>query len=500
MEQSFIPPHPLGEGASTIENSLVIDIIIMKNMEEIDIEKLKKIYFIGIGGIGLSAIARYMKANGKEVEGSDMKSSRVTESLEKLGIKVHYSQVAENITDDIDLAIHTASIPKTNPELSTVLEKNIRSITYAESLGLIFNGKGGIAICGTHGKSTTSAMVGGVLEDGGIDPSVLVGSIVPRYDGNLRIGSGGHFVAEACEYSHNFMSLYPQMIVLGNVELDHTDCYKDIEEMKTAFLDFTRHLPEDGILFCNGDDENAREVSVKIKSEKPELDVIYFGKNETDDFCFKDFKIASGKTEFEVIYKDETLGKFYLQVPGEFNARNALAAIAVGTYLEIPADKIRTSLESFSGIWRRFEIKGEYRGALIISDYAHHPTAVRLTIEAAKDFYPSRRIVAIFQPHQHNRTRGLYQDFLQSFDAADEVILTEIYDVAGREEEEDQAVSSLNLVDDIAKRNEKLSGHIFYAKDLKETRGLIDEKIQTGDILLVMGAGDIVEVADGLFK
>jgi len=467
-------------------------------MEAIDIEKLKKIYFIGIGGIGLSAIARYMKARGKEVEGSDIKPSRVTEDLEKTGIRISYIQIAENITDDIDLVIHTASIPKTNPELAQTVAKGIRSITYAESLGLIFNGKGGIAVCGTHGKSTTSAMLGGVLEDGGIDPSVLVGSIVPRYAGNLRIGAGKYFVAEACEYSHNFMSLYPQMIVLGNVELDHTDCYRDIEEMKTAFLDFTRHLPEDGVLFCNGDDKNAREVSVKIKSEKPGITVVYFGKDNTNDFYFRDFKVASGKTEFEAMRGRESLGNFSLQIPGEFNVRNSLAAIAVGTYLGISADKIRSSLESFSGIWRRFEIKGEYKSALVISDYAHHPTAVSVTIAAAKEFYPERRIVAVFQPHQHNRTRGLYQDFLKSFDAADEVIFSEIYDVAGREEDEDQAVSSLNLAEDIAERNEKLKGHIFYAKDLEETRKLIDEKIQADDVLLVMGAGDIVEVADGL--
>ena len=467
-------------------------------MEEINIESLKKVYFIGIGGIGTSAIARYMKASGKEVEGSDMKSSRVTEGLEKIGIKVNYVQVAENITDDIDLVIYTASIPKTNPELAKVLEKKIKSITYAESLGLIFNGKGGIAVCGTHGKSTTSAMLGGVLEDGGIDPSVLVGSIVPRYNGNLRIGAGKHFVAEACEYNHNFMSLYPQMIVLGNVELDHTDCYKDIEEMKTSFLDFTRHLSENGVLFCNGDDDNAREVSEKIKAEKRGLEVIYFGKGDANDFYFKDFNVAGGKAEFEVMHGGDSLGKFFLQIPGEFNARNALAAIAVGTYLGLPTNKIRTSLESFPGIWRRFEIKGDYKGALVISDYAHHPTAVRLTIEAARAFYPERRIVAIFQPHQHNRTRGLYQAFLQSFDAADEVILTEIYDVAGREEAEDQVVSSQNLVEDIAERNEKLKGHIFYAKDLEDTRKLIDEKMQAGDVLLVMGAGDIDKVADGL--
>lgn len=467
-------------------------------MEKIDIGQLKKIHFIGIGGIGLSAIARYMKAAGKEVVGSDIKPSRVTEDLEKLGIQVVYGQKAENITDDIDLVIYTGSIPKTNPELAAVFEKGIPSITYAQSLGLVFNEKNGIAICGTHGKSTTSAMIGGVLEDGGVDPTVLVGSIVPRYEGNLRIGNGAHFVAEACEYQHNFMSLNPRMIVLNNVELDHTDCYKDIGEMKESFLAFLRHLPEDGVLFAGGDEANVREVAEKIRAEKPALEIYYFGKGEENDYHFKDFEVNDGKAGFEVMHTGESLGRFFLRIPGQFNAKNALAAIAVGTYLGIDADRIRESLENFPGIWRRFEIKGEYEGALVISDYAHHPTAVRETIGAAREFYPGRRIFAVFQPHQHNRTRGLYEDFVSAFDEADEVILTEIYDVAGREEAEDQTVSSLNLVEDIGKRESKLVGHIAYAKDLEETRRLIDEKIKAGDVLLVMGAGDIFEIANDL--
>ncbi|MDD3190532.1 MAG: UDP-N-acetylmuramate--L-alanine ligase [Candidatus Pacebacteria bacterium] len=470
------------------------------DMKKIDIEKLKKIYFIGIGGIGTSAIARYMKSLNKEVVGSDIKPSLVTKGLEKIGIEVNYGQVAENITDDIDLVIHTASVPKTNPELAAAAEKGLQTITYAESLGLVFNSREGIAICGTHGKSTTTAMVGGVLEDGGIDPSVLVGSIVPRYGSNLRVGNSGHFVAEACEYSHNFMSLYPHITILNNIELDHTDCYEDINKMKESFLDFLRHLPENGVLICNGDDKNVREVALKIKSEKGDLEILYFGKDEKNDFYLKNFRAFSGRTHFEVMRGAESLGEFSLRVPGEFNARNAMAAIVLGVYLNIPTEKIKESLEGFLGIWRRFEIKGEYKGTLVISDYAHHPTAVDLTIRAAKEFYPDRRIVAVFQPHQHNRTRGLYEDFLKSFDFADEIILSEIYDVAGREETEDQAVSSRNLVEDIQKRNKKLIGHIFYAKDLGETRKFIDEKTKPGDILLIMGAGDIFEIADGLVK
>ena len=469
--------------------------------EKIRLEDVKKVYFIGIGGIGISAIARFLAAKGKDVSGSDMKPSKVTLGLEKIGININYGQREGNITDDIDLAVYTTSVPKTNPEMKAVLEKSIRAITYAESLGLIFNSREGIAVCGTHGKSTTTAMIGAVLEDGGVDPSVLVGSIVPRYDGNLRIGAGKHFLAEACEYNHNFMSLYPQIVILNNIELDHTDCYKDIGEMKESFLGLLRHLPEDGILFCGGDDENIREVVSKIKAEKPGLHIFRFGADEkSDDFYFKDYLIADGKAEFEAFHGSESLGGFSLRVPGQFNARNAMAAIALGTELGIPTEKIRASLEIYPGIWRRFEIKGEYEGALVVSDYAHHPTAVSVTIAAAKEFYPDRRIVAVFQPHQHNRTRGLYKDFLTCFDRADEVILAEIYDVAGREEEEDQVVSSRNIAEDVVKRNERMAGHIAYAPNLDATRKMIDDIIKPGDVVLVMGAGDIFEIADSLVK
>jgi UDP-N-acetylmuramate--alanine ligase len=467
-------------------------------MDNLQLEKVKKAYFIGIGGIGISAIAKYMHGQGIEVRGSDLKPSNVTERLESLGLSIRYGQKAENITDDIDLVVYTTSIPETNPELQAVREKGLRAITYAQSLGLVFNEKNGIAVCGTHGKSTTTAMIGAVLEDGGVDPSVLVGSIVPRYDGNLHVGGGDYFLAEACEYNHNFLSLYPHVIVLGNIELDHTDCYGDIGEMKEGFLDFLRHLPEEGMLLANGDDANVREVAGKIKEEKPRLRVVFFGSGEGNDFRFQDYRVTPAGTEFEAFRGRESLGKFALRVPGEFNVRNALAAIALAVQLDIPAEDAAASLEKFTGIWRRFEIKGSYRGALVVSDYAHHPTAVRKTIGAAKEFYPTRRLLAVFQPHQHNRTRGLYQDFLGCFDAADEVVLAEIYDVAGREEKEDQTVSSADMARDIQARNERLRGHITYAKDLAETERLIGEMVRPGDVVLIMGAGDIVEVAERL--
>ena len=494
---------------------------------KIELDKIKKIHFIGIGGIGLSAIARLMKERGKEVSGSDLSPSLMTDKLEKIGIKINIGQAEENISDDLDLVIHTTAVPENNPELKKARELKIKTIIYPESLGLVFNNKFGIAICGTHGKSSVSAMAGLLLDDAKLDPSVIVGSIVPRYDSNLRIGESKYFVAEACEYERSFLNLDPKIIILNNIELDHTDYYKNLDDMKSAFEEFISHLPKDGILIANGDDEKVSSIEYQVSS------VVKFGLNETNDVRACNIKFKSGRTEFKVLYNippflrgagggNKDLGKFILKAPGLFNVYNALGTISLGLVLDVPVEVIKKSLENFSGIWRRFEIKGKYKNALVISDYAHHPTAVKATIEAARQFYPGKRIFAVFQPHQHNRTKKLYQDFVNSFNAADVLILSEIFDVVGREENDDQNVSSLDLVRDIKKKLENfilplkkasLSGgqgvrgiskldsdSIFYGKDLEKTKKLIDANIESDDVLLIMGAGDIYKVADELIK
>lgn len=470
----------------------------------INLNKIKKIHFIGIGGIGLSAIARLMKERGKEISGSDLSASLMVKKLEKLGIKIYIGQSEENISQDMDLIIYTTAVPKNNPELKKARELGIKTITYPESLGLVFNDKYGIAVCGTHGKSSVSAMTGLLLDDAGLDPSIIVGSIVPRYDSNLRTGKSKYFLTEACEYERSFLNLYPKIIILNNIELDHTDYYKDLKDMRSAFEEFISYLPEDGILIYNGDDNEVRKF-IKLKVHK----VISFGLSEANNVRGCDVEFKNGKTKFSVLYNNKNLGEFVLKVPGKFNIYNALGAVALGLTLKIPVETIKKSLANYSGIWRRFEIKGEYKNALVISDYAHHPTAVKATIEAARQFYPGKRIFAVFQPHQHDRTKKLYKDFLNSFDDADVVILSEIFDVAGREESDDQNVSSLDLVNDIKHKIPPLkkgvrgisgldANSIFYAKDLQETRKLIDENIKPDDILLIMGAGDIYKVVDEL--
>ncbi|MCK4591980.1 UDP-N-acetylmuramate--L-alanine ligase [Candidatus Parcubacteria bacterium] len=481
----------------------------------IDLNKIKKIHFIGIGGIGLSAIARLMKEKGREVSGSDMSPSLMTEKLEKLGVKIYIGQSEENISQDTGLVIYTTAVPKDNPELRRAKELKIKTITYPESLGLVFNDKYGIAICGTHGKSSVSAMAGLLLDDAGIDPSIIVGSIMPKYDGNLRVGKSKYFVAEACEYERSFLNLYPKIIILNNIELDHTDYYKDIKDFKNAFREFISHLPEDGTLIYNGDDEEITnsqseagppwakklQITNKLQIQNYKFKTLSFGLNKNNNVRGCDIEFKNGETKFKVVYNNKDLGEFVLKVPGLFNVYNVLGVIALGFTLNISVEIIKRSLLNFSGIWRRFEIKGKYKNALVISDYAHHPTAVKATIEAARQFYPNKRIFTVFQPHQHNRTKKLYKDFLNSFDGADVVILAEIFDVAGREESDDQNISSLDLVEDIKRRRHvdvSPSGEIFYAENLEETRKLIDEKIKPDDILLIMGAGDIYKVADVL--
>lgn len=467
-----------------------------------DFSRIKTIYFIGIGGIGLSAIAKLMKENGKNVRGSDLTSSIMTEKLKKIGVDVNIGQSENSITSDLDLVVYTIAAAKNNPELKKAKDMNITTMSYPEALGAVFNEKNGIAICGTHGKSTVTAMAGLLLDDAGSDPTVLVGSIVPRYESNLRIGKSDLMIIEACEYERAFLNYYPRIMIINNIELDHTDYYKDVEDFRGAFEEFVSHLSKNGILIINGDDKEISKLRSKVSRHDHgrSLKIINFGLGEKNDVQGCDIETVSGATRFKVKVKGKYLGEFALKVPGEFNVRNALAVIALGLELNVPITTIKSSLIGYSGIWRRFEIKGELRGATVISDYAHHPTAVRVTIEAAHSFFPKRRIFVVFQPHQHNRTKMLYKDFLTAFNDADVLILSEIFDVAGREEKEDRNVSSLNLANDIKDRNKNLENKVFYAKDLSETRKLIDEKIQSDDVVLIMGAGDIYKIADDLTR
>ncbi len=448
---------------------------------------LKKIHFVGIGGIGISATAKLMALKGKTVSGSDYQASEITKDLEGMGIKVFIRHNKKNLFSDTDLLVHSLAIPLENPELLKAKKLKIPILTYPELLGELMKGNLGIAVAGTHGKSTTTAIIGFILEQAGLDPTVIIGSKLKAFKGNVRLGKSKYFVVEADEYGRGFLKLFPQIAVITNIEEDHLDYYQDLEDIISAFKKFTNQTKE--TLIVNGDDKNILKIVGSLKGKE----ILTFGQKVGVDLRVTNVAISKAATNFKVIFKGNPLGRFSLRLPGTFNVYNALGAIGATLQLGVPIAKIKKGLSEFSGLWRRFEQVGKYKEAMIISDYAHHPTAIRNTIEATRQFFPKKKIIAVFQPHQHSRTKKLFKNFIAAFDKADLVILSEIFDVAGRENF-DQDISSKDLAKVIRKRGKT----VFYAKNLKKTRDLILENIRKDDIVLIMGAGNIYKLANEL--
>jgi len=328
-------------------------------------------HFIGIGGIGISALAKWMHANGSKVTGSDLTKSHLTDQLEEKGLEIHIGHKENFITPDIDVVVYTSAVQKDNPERQEAERLNIPQYSYFEYLGVCSKDYTTIVVTGTHGKSTTTAMLGLILEAAGYDPTVLVGSLVPGFkEGNLRLGKGRFFVLEGCEYRANMLHLHPEMIVITNIEAEHLDFYRDIDHIRETFQAFIDKMQGQGMIVLNADDKESQMLNAAR--------AITFGK--------------SG------IYRElDTV----LKVPGEFNRQNALAALAAATELGIPEETSLHVLSEFTGIWRRFEHVGVYNGATVISDYAHHPTEIEATLKGAREMYPDKRLVLCYQPHHH---------------------------------------------------------------------------------------------------
>ncbi len=470
--------------------------------------KIKKIHCVGIGGIGVSAAAKFFLSRDAIVTGSDVSSSAITQDLENRGVKIFYGHQAENVANDVDLIIYSPAVPKDNPER----QKSIQELSYPEFLGELSKNYYTIAVSGTHGKSTTTAMVGLILEAAGFDPLVIVGSRVPGLElGNIRLPASLRgeseaipnnkklFVVEACEHQANMLNLHPQAVVITNMEPDHLDFYGDFDNVKGAFQKFVQLVPKNGLVIYNGD----REAELDWNYARPSvLKLIWqmffkvrprwrsFGFNTTNDYQAIDREVKNGNQFFNV---QSGLYKFHvkLSIPGKFNAYNALAAMAVAVELGAPVEVCQKVLANFKGIWRRFEILKEK--PLIISDYGHHPTAIAETVKAAREFYPGRRVVLVYQPHQHHRTKMLFNDFVAALALPDILILSDIYDVAGRENSADQDVSSAKLLEMI--KMSSATGEYHYGGNLANTERLAREIIKESDVMLVMGAGDIDSVA-----
>lgn len=454
-----------------------------------NLDSIKKIYISGIGGIGVSAIARYFNNRGVAVYGADQNQSLVTSSLEESGVTVFYIEKKENVPSDCDIYIYSPAVPESNPERLIAKEYGIPAYSYPEILAILSRKHKTIAVSGTNGKTTTTAMLAFILIKAGLDPLAIVGSNVAGWQNkNLYDGKGEYFVVEACEHKAHMLELEVYGAVITNVMEDHLDFYKDIDDIRNAFDRFVANVDKDGFAVVNYDDRESRKLSIDLPRKTS------FGFSHDADVHVDKRIIDDGRQVFDVYNKKVLLGSISLSAPGSFNVYNALTAISAAVQLDISFPAIKEGLESFNGTWRRFEKLGTLNGAPVYSDYAHHPEAIQSTITATRELYPDKRIVVVFQPHQHNRTKELFDEFTQCFSGADLIYIHEIFDVAGREEEADQSVTSKMLVNKI----KSYGYNVELSSDFKLLEKELQQNIQEGDVVIVMGAGDIYKVAEAI--
>lgn len=464
------------------------------------LKNLKHVHCIGAGGIGVSAVAKLLHLNGVIVTGYDNQSSEITAQLEALGIKMNYGSEIGQLTGDIDLVIYSSAVPEQHPERLAAHKAKIKQLSYFEFLGKFSADYETIAVAGTHGKSTTTAMLGLIAEAAGLDPTVIVGSLVKTFPhGNLRVGKSKLFIVEACEYEEHFLALHPQALIVTNIEADHLDYFRNLEHIKQAFQKLINRLPDDGILVLNNDNDVCR----KMEFEK-DMFITRFGIDQLATYRAENLRQGSGWNSFDLVKYGgkgtRKLEEIDLKIPGAFNVANALAAASLALELGIEPRVIKHALQDFLGIWRRFERVGEYHGATIFSDYGHHPTAIRATVQGAREFYGDRRIVLVFQPHHHNRTKELFAEFVDALATPDVSIVSDIYDVAGREKDADKNVSSEKLVEKMKKNNPDRANDFIWSGDVASTRALLETIIKPNDLVIVMGAGNIYRIANALVQ
>ena len=456
-------------------------------MFEIDFNSPIKVHFVGIGGISMSGLAEILADADFTVTGSDRAPSELTKGLEEKGIKVYYGQKEENIGEDTKLVVYTAAIKEDNPEYSRSKELGIEMLTRAELLGQIMkNYETPIAVSGTHGKTTTTSMLTQVLLNAQTDPTVSVGGMLKAIGGNIRIGHTGMFITEACEYTNSFLSFFPKISIILNIDEDHLDFFKDINDIRASFKKFADLLPEDGLLVINADIDDYEEITKDCKAK-----VLTVSVDKNADYTAKNISYnESGCGVFTAVDKEGNETSLKLSVPGKHNISNALSALAVAKFLNISDEIIKSGFCDFDGTDRRFQYKGKIGGVTIIDDYAHHPTEIMATLEAAQN-HPHKKLWLAFQPHTYTRTKALYDDFVRVLSKADEVILADIY--AAREKDT-LGVSSKQLAEDINNNGTKAN----YFGSFDEIEKFILENCNDGDLLITMGAGDIVKVGENL--
>lgn len=460
-------------------------------MYKINFNEPIHIHFIGIGGISMSGFAELLHTAGFTISGSDSKKSKITEHLEAKGITILYGQKASNITPDIDLVVYTAAIHQDNPEMQAVLQRNIPRMDRAEMVGqVMLNYRNAIAISGTHGKTTTTSMISQIFLEGDLDPTISVGGILKAIDGNIRIGKSDNFITEACEYTNSFLKFNPRYSIILNIEEDHLDFFKDITDIRHSFHLFAKRLPEDGVLFINGEIENYEEITRDLPCK-----VISYGIQSSTEtqYTYSATNVsfnADGYGEYDLMHNGEFMDHITLGVVGMHNVSNSLPSIGLALERRIPLDVIKRGLTAFHGTERRFEYKGEVAGITIIDDYAHHPTEIKATLEAAKR-YPHKSTWCVFQPHTYTRTKAFLKDFAKALTLADKIVLTDIY--AAREVNTGE-ISSKNLQAEL----QQLGKEVYYFSSFEEIENFLLQNCNNGDLLITMGAGDVVSIGESL--
>ncbi len=462
-------------------------------MYQIDLSSPKKAFFIGIGGISMSGFAKFLKDKGFEITGSDRTKSEITQELESLDIKVYYQQVAENITDEYDFVVYTAAIHPDHPEFIKAEELNLPMMERAVLVGQIMkNHKVPIAIAGTHGKTTTTSITSNLLNAANLNPTISVGGILPSIGGNMQIGDGNYMVTEACEYTNSFLKFFPKISIILNIEEDHMDFFHNIDEIRESFKKFAMLLPEDGTLIINHDIDKLDEFLSGLKCNV----ITFSASNHEADYSADNITYDEmSHPTFDVLVNNKLKYNLKVSLTGSHNVSNTLAALAVADLLNIDEDVIKETLLQNISSKRRFEKIGTYNGANIIDDYAHHPTEIKATLEAAlKCEY--NRLWVVFQPHTYTRTKAFLNDFASALSLADKVVLADIY--AAREKDPGD-ISSKDIAD-IINNGANADEKAIYLGDFDSIEKFFQKNLQPNDMLITMGAGNIVDIATNLTK
>ena len=449
--------------------------------------RIRSIHFVGVGGVGMSGIAEVLLDSGFEVTGSDLRQNDYTRRLQVKGARLFVGHEAEYVAL-ADVVVFSSAVPATNPELLAARRRGIPVIPRAEMLGELMRLKDGIAIAGSHGKTTTTSLVATVLRGAGLDPTVVIGGRLNALGSGAATGAGDLLVAEADESDGSFLHLIPDVAVITNIDPEHLDHYGSLEAVKEAFVGFANRVPFYGLVVACVDHPNVQDILPRIDKR-----IVSYGFSAAADYRARNLVLSGLSVGFDVEHRHESLGRFEVRMPGRHNVLNALATIAVADELRVDRDHVRAALRTFEGVQRRFSVVGEAAGITVVDDYGHHPAEVEVTLEAAQQAY-GRRLVVAFQPHRYTRTRDLFDELTRAFERADVLFLTDVY-AAG--EKPIEGADARRLAEAIAAHGHR---DVTLVEDRKELAKAIRERVEPGDVVLTLGAGDITRTGTELIE